>query len=269
MKVAIIGYGNWGKKIYKNLKILKIKNIEVIKNIFSNVSKQNEYIIKKLKDNRYDSVFLSADPDTNARILRISCLLSTNAFVEKPLFLNNLQLSNIEKLCKKNHLTVTVNYLYYKYIKKLRLSQNKFDKIFFYFSNQKKIVRKKMFSKKTDWLSHIFPILFYIYKIKKIKILNLKNFLYIKNIFYLHLKINNFFSSKIIIGDNYIRRRKIIFFKNKKVIKVLDFKKYENKNLLLQSIKEHLRKIRTKNFENQDLIITKAINKFIFKKRLI
>ena len=122
MKVAIIGYGNWGKKIYKNLKILKIKNIEVIKNIFSNVSKQNEYIIKKLKDNRYDSVFLSADPDTNARILRISCLLSTNAFVEKPLFLNNLQLSNIEKLCKKNHLTVTVNYLYYKYIKKLILS---------------------------------------------------------------------------------------------------------------------------------------------------
>ena len=126
-----------------------------------------------------------------------------------------------------------------------------------------------MFSKKTDWLSHIFPILFYIYKIKKIKILNLKNFLYIKNIFYLHLKINNFFSSKIIIGDNYIRRRKIIFFKNKKVLKVLDFKKYENKNLLLQSIKEHLRKIRTKNFENQDLIITKEINKFIFKKRLI
>ena len=132
MKVAIIGYGNWGKKIYKNLKILKIKNIEIIKNIFSDISKQNAYIINKLKENRYNSVFLSADPETNARILKISCLLSINTFVEKPLFLNNLQLSNIEKLCKKNRLTVTVNYLYYKYLKKIKFSQNKFDKIFFY-----------------------------------------------------------------------------------------------------------------------------------------
>ena len=41
MKVAVIGYGNWGKQIYKNLKILKIQNIEVIKNIFSNIEKQN------------------------------------------------------------------------------------------------------------------------------------------------------------------------------------------------------------------------------------
>ena len=268
MKVAIIGYGNWGKKIYKNLKILKIKNIEIIKNIFSDISKQNAYIINKLKENRYNSVFLSADPETNARILKISCLLSINTFVEKPLFLNNLQLSNIEKLCKKNRLTVTVNYLYYKYLKKIKFSQNKFDKIFFYFSNEKKIIRKKMFSKKTDWVSHIFPILFFFFKIRKIKILSIKNFLHFKNIYYLHLKVNNFLSTKIIIGDNYIRRRKIIFFKNKKAIEVLDFKKHENKNFLLQSIKEHLRKIRTKNFENQDLIITKTINKFLFKKRL-
>ena len=269
MKVAVIGFGNWGKQIYKNLKILKIKNIEVIKNIFSNIEKQNEYIKKKIKKNKYDSVFLSADPETNARILKISCMQSTSVFVEKPLFLNNTQLSYIEKLCKKNHLTVSVNYLYYKYLKKIRIPEKKLDKIFFYFSNKKITTRKKMFSIKTDWLSHILPILFFFFKIDKFKILNIKNFLHLKNVCFLHIRINNNFIVKIIIGDNYLNKRKIILFKNRKVIKVLDFKKYENKNILLQSIKEHFRKIKSKNYENQDLVITKKINKFLFQKKLI
>jgi len=123
MKVALFGFGYWGKKIYS---ILDKKNIEVLvvdKNpIIGEIRQANKQEI--LEDESVSHCFIITPEETHFYLAK-ECLLSKkNVFVEKPLSLKSQQARELTKIAKKNNLYLAVDQVFLydvsvAYIKKL------------------------------------------------------------------------------------------------------------------------------------------------------
>ncbi len=116
-KVGLIGMGQWGKNIYRNLESLNV--VEKVydnnlKNLSLNVTNKN--MIAKDPDDiivskNIDSVFIASPASTHKEYIIKSLLNNKNVFVEKPLCLSLNESYEIKKVADKANKIVFVGHL--------------------------------------------------------------------------------------------------------------------------------------------------------------
>ena len=115
IKVCLVGYGKWGKVLFKKLKDIT----RVVK-----VLNSTNYNIKSLMD--VDWVIIATPNKSHYRIIKSCIKIKKNIFCEKPLVLKLHQAKEIYKLAKINGVKVVVSDLseYKKKIKILKTNNN-------------------------------------------------------------------------------------------------------------------------------------------------
>jgi predicted dehydrogenase len=125
---ALIGVGNFGSKILKNL---KKHNVNIIQLCDSNIVIQNRYKNQfnissdynaALKNNLIDSVFIASPSSTHYRIITDALIANKHVFCEKPICSSYNELLNIYKLNShhKKYLYCDYTFLHTNIIKELR-----------------------------------------------------------------------------------------------------------------------------------------------------
>ncbi len=116
-KVGLIGLGQWGKNIYRNLEIFNViekvydNNLENLLQHVTNKNKiaesANELIISK----DIDSIFIASPASTHKKYIIMSLLNNKNVFVEKPLCLSLEESYEIKKIADQVNKFVFVGHL--------------------------------------------------------------------------------------------------------------------------------------------------------------
>ena len=221
--VCLIGYGTWGKKIFKSLKQIKsIKHIQLIKNR----KDKNKINLKNL-----DWVIIATNTQSHYRIVKKYLKKKINVFCEKPLTSNikkNIELYDLANKNKsklyvsdiENYKRIRIKLNNINYIFRSKLSENKdaiverlayhdFTYLYELIEDRKiknlKILKKKkgqlVFSLNLDKKKFIFD--YNLNKKKKIHSINNKSRLLSKNLL------------KIML--NKVINKKVDFKKNKKI----------------------------------------------------
>ena len=112
VKVCLIGYGKWGKVLYKKLK--DITNLSL-------VLRKKNYSIKKIRD--VDWVVIATPDTTHYKIVKDCIKIKKNVFCEKPLTKKFEQAKKLYDLAKANRVKLIVSDLS-KYKKKIPLSSH-------------------------------------------------------------------------------------------------------------------------------------------------
>ena len=269
-KIGLIGYGQWGKKVYRNLLKYKQFNIQIF-------SKNGKKPAKKISTLSYlidfDLIYLATTEKINSKYSSYLINENINVISEKPVFMNIDKYKHLKK--KKIKTLFKVNYIYAIYNKFIKINKiinkTKIKKIFLFFSSTTK--NNKFQTCKQEWLPHIFSLVDYynLLKIKKCIIRKkLKNY---------HLKIicKNNTQINCIYGNNFdkkIRYQKI-YLHNKKIIKINDNQVIINNSIKkfkrtpLEVLFDETKKILSnkKNFNN-DLQKTLIYNKYINQLKL-
>lgn len=142
MNLAIIGLGNWGKKLLVTFnKQNKIKychtsgdlqNIQWVKKNFPKI-KIVKNIDEILNDEKIDAVIIASPINTHHDFAKKSLLSKKHVFVEKPLSKNFSEAKSLFSLAKKNNLCLFVGniFLYHPVFYKLKklLSKEKIQSI--------------------------------------------------------------------------------------------------------------------------------------------
>ena len=110
VKVCLIGYGKWGKVLYKKLK--DIANVSL-------VLRKRNYSIKKIRD--IDWVVVATPDATHYKIVKDCIKIRKNVLCEKPLAKKFEQAKKLYDLAKANRVKLIVSDLS-KYKKKILLS---------------------------------------------------------------------------------------------------------------------------------------------------
>jgi UDP-2-acetamido-3-amino-2,3-dideoxy-glucuronate N-acetyltransferase len=116
-KVGMIGLGNWGKNIYRNL-----EKLNVLKKIYDNNTEKLNNIVtckKKIANNAneiilsrdIDSIVIASPADTHKNYILKSLLNKKNVFVEKPLCLSLKDAVEIKKFSSEVNKIVFVGHL--------------------------------------------------------------------------------------------------------------------------------------------------------------
>tara|TARA_B100000029_G_scaffold511374_1_gene605263 strand:- start:9175 stop:10071 length:897 start_codon:yes stop_codon:yes gene_type:complete len=241
---SLIGYGKWGKNIFKVLsksnkvKIDSIckKNIKYFSNFKFNCRVLNSY--KKGINKDINAVFIATPPESHFKIAKYALESKKNVFIEKPVCLSQKNYRLLTKIAKKNDLVFHIDYIHtynqnlIKLISKLNKSKQKKEKIYIkIFLGKNGPVGKKSLVL-MDWGPHIFSIINFIfkhnkYKINKVNILknsNKKKINFSLNINYKNIIIDAFFGNnfknkitEININkknSQYIYKDKILITKN-------------------------------------------------------
>ncbi len=118
-KIALIGAGNWGKKLLRELSDLaEVKSvvakgnpdtISFIKDNFPFI-KLGSDINEILKDDEISSVFVATPTDTHYEIALKILFANKHLFLEKPGGKNSKELSEIAKIAKEKDLTLALGY---------------------------------------------------------------------------------------------------------------------------------------------------------------
>lgn len=183
MKIILIGYGYWGKKIYQTLtKLISKKNILIIDKNIKNKDITNKNLDEVLKNKEITHCLIATPEETHFRITKKCLLAKKNVFVEKPLCLQKKQAQELIKLAKKNKKILSVDYtfLYDPYIKTIKkiINNKKLGKIKLIESIRHSInINKPYVSVFDDLATHDIYLYEYLLdtKIKKIKVNKLKN----------------------------------------------------------------------------------------------
>ena len=242
---SLIGYGKWGKNIFKVLSKNKKAKIDSIckKNIknFSNFKFKGRVLnsYKKAINKNINAVFIATPPESHFKIAKYALESKKNVFIEKPVCLSQKNYRLLIKIAKKNDLVFHIDYIHtynqnlIKLVAQLnrrkQIKEKTYVKIFL---GKNGPVRKKSLVL-MDWGPHIFSIINFIfkhnkYKINKVSILkNSKNkkINFALNINYKNILIDAFFGNnfknkitEININkknSQYIYKDKIIITKNK------------------------------------------------------
>jgi hypothetical protein len=260
INIALIGYGNWGKKIYKNLKRISSVNLYVFTktNIIKN---KNFRVLKRIADlnlHKLDGIVCATNAKTHEKYAILCIKHNTPVFIEKPIsknydfFKNPIIKSKIKKL-------VVVNYIYLKYLiyKKFLPNFKKSKKVILIFgsSNGKKDFRVV----KWEWLTHIFSIIIFFFgnNIRNIKIK--KKF----NNFSLTFRISKI-KFYCFFGDRFVKKTRFlkIIEKNKNNKLKLNNKSIPSFSPLNLVLKDFLNKIK-KRLSYSDIDLSEKITKQI------
>ena len=169
---AIIGFGNWGKIIYKS--ILNNNSLQ-LKYIFYN-KKINPKLVKKdiilsnnykiLNSGEIDLIFICANPDLNFKLTKHFLSKKINVFCEKPMA---YKIDNIKQIIKLSELhkklviedfihTQNSNFVHFAKRFKTKYKKNNLETISFQFGNNGPI--RENISPLWDWGPHIFSCLY-------------------------------------------------------------------------------------------------------------
>ncbi len=116
-KVGMIGLGNWGKNIYRNLEKLNVlkkiydSNTENLNNIVSSKKKIADNADEIILSRDIDSIVIATPADTHKNYILKSLLNNKNVFVEKPLCLSLKDALEIQKLSSEVDKIVFVGHL--------------------------------------------------------------------------------------------------------------------------------------------------------------
>ena len=127
-KVGLIGLGQWGKNIYRNL-----ESFNVIEKVYDNNLKNlSEFVTSKTKISKnldemiltesIDSIFIASPASTHKQYIIKSLLNNKNVFVEKPLCLSLNESHEIKKIADQMNKIVFVGHLlhYHNAFKELK-----------------------------------------------------------------------------------------------------------------------------------------------------
>ena len=109
MKIALIGYGKWGKKIFSNLK-------KISKNVFLIKKGTKINFSKKL-----DWIFISTQDQYHYQIAKYYLEKKVNVFCEKPITRNLFYSKKLFSIAKKNGVQLIENQYYKFFENKIKL----------------------------------------------------------------------------------------------------------------------------------------------------
>jgi len=176
VNICLIGYGKWGKILYKKLKY--ITNVSL-------VLRKKNYSIKKIKD--ADWVVIATPDFTHYKIIKDCIKIKKNIFCEKPLVKKFEQAKKLYSLAKANKVKLIVSDLS-RYKKKIPLLShvNTFKR----FKNSPE--DKNIITKRYDLLYRFaYHDIGYIYNNVKNKSLKLIKIIYSKRILKFYLEFEN------------------------------------------------------------------------------
>tara|TARA_B100001121_G_scaffold114126_1_gene100516 strand:+ start:794 stop:1621 length:828 start_codon:yes stop_codon:yes gene_type:complete len=225
MNIALVGYGNFGKKYYKTLKHLKIFN-QII--IYTKTKKKNSnlFSLASLKRNKINLGIIATPVETHFKIAKIFLKLRIPIILEKPVSYVPKEVQILNSISKKNKTSVIVNYsdLYnhnYLKIKKKIIKRKNIDQLNIYFKSNNKY-NKKSFLPILDWLPHYFAIYFSFFRfydkifLKKLKTIKQKNIFsqsFEINLFIKKKNVSNFYFDNI--TKKKLRKFQLIYNKKK------------------------------------------------------
>lgn len=239
MKIALIGFGKWGKVLFKNLKIITNQLTILKKKDLNNVNQ------------KFDWAIVSTQDQYHYKIVKKYLESGINVFCEKPITRNKFQTKELYKISEKKKVNLIENQYYFYFSRKFK----------FYNKNQNTIFRQKK-GKKIKIHEIIYRLTYHdlllIYPYIKNKKLRKINFVEFKNNklnFILH------FDKKLLINFSYdlnkIKKKHII---NKELLKTTN-------NILLRYIKNVFnKKINYKENKLRSLFIINMLN--IIEKKL-
>jgi UDP-N-acetylglucosamine 3-dehydrogenase len=112
MKIGIIGFGYWGKIIYKNLNGLYdniyICDINKPKNEDFNL----DYFTHNYKDLQVDKVFVSTPCESHYEICKFFLSKSIDVFCEKPLSKSTIECDDLYEIAEKNKCKLYTDWLF-------------------------------------------------------------------------------------------------------------------------------------------------------------
>ena len=176
VNICLIGYGKWGKILYKKLK--DISNVSL-------VLRKKNYSIKKIKN--VDWVVIATPESTHYKIIKDCIKIKKNVFCEKPLVKKFKQAQKLYKLAKAKGVKLVVSDLS-RYKKKIPLSShvNTFKR----FKNSPE--DKNIITKRYDLLYRFaYHDIGYIYNNVKNKSLKFIKIIYSKRILKFYLEFEN------------------------------------------------------------------------------
>ena len=115
---SLIGFGEWGRKIYDSIQFhkgIKIKyicrnNIQNISRSESKINLVNSY--KEAINDQVDTVFIATPSETHFEIAKYALTNKKNVFVEKPICFYNNEFQILKNLAKNNSTILHVNYIH-------------------------------------------------------------------------------------------------------------------------------------------------------------
>jgi len=263
MKIALIGYGNWGKKIFINLKKIFQFKIIIFRKKHTN-RKKNNFILTKvniLKKYNFKAIISATNYKMHEKLCLFCLKNNIPGFIEKPLTKTMKIFSKIEKIKNYKKNIMHINYIYKKYIEYLGIKKNKITKIILFMgsASNNSSYRYNLW----DWGTHCLSILFYLNSTGLKKILLKKKF---KN-FFLKCKFKNGLIGLCYFGNCFDKSVKIlkIIYSDRKV-KIINFNKTEyNKTPLVNSLNLFFRDINKKNNNIRDIDLSKKITRVLIK----
>ena len=118
MKIALIGYGKWGKIIFSNLK-------KISKNVFLIKKRSKINFSKKL-----DWIFISTQDQYHYQIAKFYLEKKVNVFCEKPVTRNLFYSKKLFSLAKKNGVQLIENQYYKFFENKIKLYNSNINHIY-------------------------------------------------------------------------------------------------------------------------------------------
>lgn len=115
MKVAIIGFGYWGKILYKNLKLIpEITDIKICDPLFSGqkIDGVDQEIDSKYYDYDVDSVFVVVPATYHKQVVEYFLNKNINVFCEKPLCTNVDDVKYLYKLADEKKCMLFVDWIF-------------------------------------------------------------------------------------------------------------------------------------------------------------
>lgn len=127
MKVALIGFGYWGKIIYKNFKLIpEITEIKICDPLFADqkIDGVEEKIDSQYHDYDVDCAFVVVPARHHKKVVEFFLNKKVHVFCEKPLCLNQDDVNYLYNLAEKNNVRLFVDWIFtfnedIKFIKEL------------------------------------------------------------------------------------------------------------------------------------------------------
>ena len=116
-KVGLIGLGQWGKNIYRNLDTFNVvekvydNNLKTVSQIVTNKTKIAKNPDELILEKNIDSIFIASPAATHKEYIIRSLLNNKNVFVEKPLCLSLEDSHEIKKIADQFNKIVFVGHL--------------------------------------------------------------------------------------------------------------------------------------------------------------
>ena len=113
IEIALIGYGYWGKRLYRYLKINKNFLVKYV--YASSLKNKKEFIndINKIwNDERIKAVVIATPIDTHYSLVKKALLHNKNVLCEKPLALKTKEVLELKRIAKQKKLLLLTEFTY-------------------------------------------------------------------------------------------------------------------------------------------------------------